>query len=717
MNIDTSKANPYKIPLYCVFPCLIFGIVEYAVNIYAHPWILHNIGKFIPGIAIYAICGLLIGILFGLIYHVSTNRVNERLKALKEVHFYLAVFLALLTFIYLYCKFYFVFGFSGFMRSKFAYMSRFTYMSMGLIIFSLIFGLLVYLFLRKRKYPVKDFFVLSIAWITFTVIGSYINFELKQNILSNLLAVVGAVGLYFVLHYILPRLSRTKGLVLGILIFVGVFAGAWGKDYRLNQKKREKISRKLGLINKKELLAAQKPNIILFSPDTLRADHLSCYGYKNIKTPNIDKIADEGVLFTNCVSHAPWTLPAFTSVLTSLYPTSNRIDAQGLGNYSEYASYVVISSVVWLQEVLKDIGYTTQAFVNNPWLEGARGFSKGFDDYCNLNKGTERVELAHSFLWRSIIFYLSGDQYRSETQVITEKSLEWLESQPKQPFFLWIHTYDPHHPYERIKRYFKFPNYRGNILDEKGVLHKYESEEIYPEEEQNIVKSLYDEEILQLDENVGLIMQKLEELNLTRNTLFIFVSDHGEEFWDRSNIFAMHGQTMHRELLQVPLIISFPGRLPSGIIKNVQVRGIDIMPTVLDILGVKQDFSLQGESMLPIIEGKDNRNRVAYSECLKPDKIYPGRKDISYSTGAYKLIYRVESKMMQLYDIVNDPYEKNDIINEELELAIELKNQLLTLIDNAEKLKQKLIEGAEDIGPIELDSQIREKLKALGYIQ
>jgi len=400
-------------------------------------------------------------------------------------------------------------------------------------------------------------------------------------------------------------------------------------------------------------------NIIIFTIDTLRADHLECYGYENIQTPNINRLAREGILFEYNIVQAPLTLPSHASILTGTYPLFHGMRDNG-GFYLE-EDYITIA------ETLKDFGFTTGAFVAAFVLDSRWGLDQGFDYYY------DNFDLSK---YKTIS--LDSVQRRGD-EVLTE-AYKWIEKNQQEKFFAWIHLYDPHTPYDPPEPY------KTQFRDRRY--------------------GLYDGEIAYVDQLMGEFREFMEEKDLLDKTVIVFTSDHGESLGEHQE--SAHGFFIYDAALRVPLIIRFPeNKFASKVIES-QVKSIDIMPTVLNLLGEPIPESVQGESFLPLIMGKEERERPsAYSETYWPRYHYGWSELKSLRKGQYKYI---DAPRPELYDVLEDPGEVDNIVNRKATLGHEMKRELEALIDRFSA------EGIEDAGPKKIDNDSLVKLQALGYI-
>jgi len=380
-------------------------------------------------------------------------------------------------------------------------------------------------------------------------------------------------------------------------------------------------------------------NLVLIGVDTLRRDHLGCYGYHRNTSPNIDGLARRGVLFENVVSTCPWTLPAFATVFTSLYPTQHG--ATG-------ARTPMRTSFPTLASLLKDNGYATGAIINAPYLKARFKVDRGFDLY-QMPPSDGRV-----------------------ADGTTEDALKWIEENKEHPFFIFVHYFDPHIPYSPPAPYDTLfdPDYTGtmkmaNIPNGLPRLRSRGFREMAAasDADWNHIRSLYDGEIAFADEAIGSLLKGLDERDLTRNTLIVFLSDHGEEFYEHGGF--EHGHTLFDELIKVPLIFSLPGRFLEDVRMARQVRLVDVEPTILELLGITAGTRLEGVSLAPLLAGGGGVQ--GGGDCLLPpgigyaEALLYGEEKKSVTAHPWKLIYDMKSGDMSFYNLEEDPGELEDL--------------------------------------------------------
>ncbi len=373
-------------------------------------------------------------------------------------------------------------------------------------------------------------------------------------------------------------------------------------------------------------------NVLLLTIDTLRADHLSSYGYPRQTSPAIDGLAARGVLFDNAFTYWPKTRGSFAAMFTSLYAAQNGLTVRDrdLPDYNET-----------LAEALKDAGYSTAAAVDNGNLDRALGFAQGFDRY-------EQV-------------WLTGETEEERTEHLSSFAINFLTSyEETRPFFLWIHYVNPHTPYEPpedLLNAFRNDDVvpRGPELERVVGYHGGVNRRlaVAGESHWGDYVDRYDAEIAFADRHVGRVLDALEESTHRDSTLVVFTSDHGESLGEHDYFFD-HGYDLFDPSLRIPLILSFPGILPQGEIVQSAVSTLDIFPSVLDLAQVTFPPGLQGRSLLPVVRRSQDRlhDRLFFQN---------DRHQVGISNGRLKLIFYPETphtkSRHELYDTWRDPAE------------------------------------------------------------
>ncbi len=399
--------------------------------------------------------------------------------------------------------------------------------------------------------------------------------------------------------------------------------------------------------------AATPANVVFITIDTLRPDHLGCYGDKQIRTPNIDTLAADGTRFERAYTAVPVTLPSHTVIFTGTYPT--------LSGVHDFAANKLSPTQATLASVLKDNGYTTGAVIGSAVLDSRFGLNHGFDfyyDHFDFNR------LQESNL----------DEMERPGNIVADVTLDWLSKNYQKKFFLWMHLYDPHYPYRPPAPYSE--EYRDRP---------------------------YDGEIAFADAQVGRLIEFLKNKGLYQNTLIILSGDHGESLGEHGE--KTHGFFIYNATLHVPLIIHLPGDMHARTVQNL-VNLADIMPTVLAALNIQLPAHVQGQSLLPIISPKKEDNaRSLYAETFLPRLHFNWSELRGVETENYHFI---NAPKPELYDLRKDPGETHNLFAEKKAVTEEMRVRLAKLI-------QQYTAGQELAEKTGLDPVLMERLKSLGY--
>lgn len=449
---------------------------------------------------------------------------------------------------------------------------------------------------------------------------------------------------------------------------------------------------------------AQAPNVVLISIETLRADHLSAHGYSRLTSPYIDRLASMGTLFTKAYSASSWTVPSHMTMLTSLPSLLHGMD--GVGKTLD-------SARVTLAERFRDSGYQTAGFVSGPTLHSAFGFSQGFDLYENLSGIPEADYQGRpnntSQAWETAHGIVTGPRVRNAVG-------EWLKTKAESPFFLFVHLWDPHfdyipdYPYDTMFD----PDYKGRF-DFSRLSRNKRINSRMPAAEKHHLVALYDGEIAATDAVVGQLVQALEREGFDDNTLIVITSDHGDEFFEHGN--KGHSKTLYEEMIHVPLIFHFPGRVKAGQrIEQAIFGSVHLMPTILALVGIDPGSEAVGRDLSSVLLGeRPPRGLYAFSRLalLRRFPLYAVR------TQDRKYILRQTRANPPDFDIVfynldEDPGEKRPIsaLDEE---ARRVAAHFRKLIDDYSSAAKALpIEGSQEAP---LDERTQENLRSLGYIR
>ncbi|MBI3483684.1 MAG: sulfatase-like hydrolase/transferase [Acidobacteria bacterium] len=404
--------------------------------------------------------------------------------------------------------------------------------------------------------------------------------------------------------------------------------------------------------------AGEPPNIVLITIDTLRADHLGCYGYQQIRTPHIDGLAVEGVRFTKAYTPVPITLPSHTVMLTGAYPTRT-----GMHDFSGNRLHPAQPT---LAAILRKRGYATGAVVGSAVLDSRFGLHRGFDYYYD-NFDFSRLDERNL------------DAMERPGNQVVDRGLAWLEHNRKQDFFLWLHLYDPHHPYDPPAPY--------------NVQYK-----THP----------YDGEIAFVDSQVGRLVRYLKEKGLYERTLIVVVGDHGEGLGEHGE--STHGLFLYDSTLRVPMIFRLPAsRAPRAKIVDNAVSLADLLPTILQFLDLPIPKEVQGRSLLPLLRGQaDLPSEGIYAETYLPRIHFNWSELRSIHFGRYHFI---DAPKAELYDVAADPREIRNLFSQKKAAANELRKRLTQLIRQYSASAEE--PTAEKTG---LDPALMERLKSLGYV-
>jgi arylsulfatase A-like enzyme len=430
---------------------------------------------------------------------------------------------------------------------------------------------------------------------------------------------------------------------------------------------------------------SRRPNIVLFILDTVRPDHLAPYGYAFIATPNLSRLADEGTLFETAVAQAPITSVSHASIFTGLLPMRH-----GLRSFESQLAEK--PDVVPLAAHLKAAGFVTAAIVASAALSPFYGLDAGFDIYHQIEsdffypfRSCPSAVLAWALDEVGIV--PNRNTYRPYP-LITNDALRFLDAYADRPFFLWVHYFDAHSPYGGKRAHQRKEHHPGrSSLDRFRLTYRYDSE------------------IVGVDAGVGRVIETLEARGLLDRTIVAVVADHGEGLGEHS--YVGHARRVYEEQLRIPLILRYPDRIPAGRRVDTQVRGIDLMPTLLELAEVPVPPGLDGESLMPFLDARGRTpDRFSFSEVMMDgDRIHL----LAASDGRYKLI-RDRAGRIELFDLDSDPGEEIDL-SEELPA---IREALMASLDAY--LATANDAGLEDNKP-ELDDSLHDQLRALGYMQ
>jgi len=433
--------------------------------------------------------------------------------------------------------------------------------------------------------------------------------------------------------------------------------------------------------------------VVLVLLDTVRADRLGCYGYDRRPTsPNLDALAAGGVRFSQTVASAPWTLPSVASILAGQY--SERV-------FKKTLSFSVV-------DALHDAGIETAAFTEGGFVSKAFDFDRGFDQW--VEEEGEVQLLKHG---------QARDPNKSGGIERTFAAAErWLGQRHPGRFFLLVHTYEAHTPYEshaftegldagRVGEVFSLSHVR-QVEEQKVVLTDSETE---------YIGALYDGDIASADRHVGRLIRKIEKLGMADRVAVIVTSDHGEELGRHyPHNTGDHGHALLDTMMLVPLIVHDPTKSYAGSVIDAQVRTVDILPTVADLMQVPLEAPLDGRSLLPLMRGDETDERVALMGQTKAGPVRVGVRSLAHKYISTVGIIGRRMKPLdplppprQLYDLTADP--------EELENLVELRPELAATLDELVEATHpgKNVQISPELAD-EVDAELLERLRSLGYV-
>ena len=523
---------------------------------------------------------------------------------------------------------------------------------------------------------------------------------------------------------IAPKISVIGTLVI-VILFVISFVGSGGRmaagdmDYRSGKSDR--------------------PNILLIVMDTVRADHLSCYGYPMKTTPFLEKMAEESAIFNNAFATAPWTLPSHATLFTGLYLSLHNTHGEHFWLDNSYRT---------LAEMLYDNGYQTISFSNNDYITSYHNLVQGFERSWYKGRWTDDMTLLQS-LGNSVVSTFSWFWYRIQDNIlvkimknpvsirdypnaaVTNKAIsEWLDHgrDESRPFFIFINYMDAHLPYnpndETARLFFSEEELEASYRQElrfPPIEHCLDmSKGGYTKADIRIIKTLYDACIRYLDSELEKLFKKLINLGRYDDTLIIITSDHGEYLGTRNRL--AHGLGLHEELLHVPLIIRYPKLFEGGTRYDTLVSLIDIPETILSFAKINERSKGMPETQLLFDLKEDSRPSVfgefrfplhlLINSSLRDDNssLFVEQKTIRDQT--HQLIWKSRGEF-EFYNVVDDPLQVNNIYSRDIEKAAMMKQQLLYWSKSLYYIPSSAKENI-DVSKKETFELI-DRLRAMGY--
>jgi len=397
-------------------------------------------------------------------------------------------------------------------------------------------------------------------------------------------------------------------------------------------------------------------NLLLVTLDTTRADRIHAYGFDGVETPSVDRLAREGVLFEQAVSPAPLTLPAHSSMFTGKFPPAHGVRDNG--------GFFLDERETTLAERLQASGFTTGGFVGDYVLDHKWGIAQGFQTYFDDFDLSKYQSLSLG----------SVDRPGNE---VADKALAWLDRVGSKRFFGWVHFYDAHSPYDPPEPFKS--RYAGHP---------------------------YVGEIAFVDSQVGRLLDYLDAHHLANHTIVVVMGDHGESLGEHGE--ATHGFFVYQATMHVPLVMRAPFETMTGRRVADTVRSVDLLPTLLDLLGVSTRERFEGTSLVPLMTGtKKELGLAAYSEAIYP-RFHFGWSDLrALTSGRYTF---VAAPRPELYDLQQDPGEQHNVYPERQALGDRMNQELVAL-------EQRMsASAAAPKAAVEVDPDARARLAALGYV-
>ncbi len=436
----------------------------------------------------------------------------------------------------------------------------------------------------------------------------------------------------------------------------------------------------------------QPPNVLLITVDTLRSDHVSCYGYHLRTSPNIDKLASEGVRFDHAHTTIPLTGPAHFSLLTATYPQENGARINGIAYHDK-------ARLLFLPQILRRFGYRNAAFVSAwPLTSRLTHMDEWFDHYDE--------DLSRSYQM------FNSSRYAED---VTPRAVSWMQANEHRPFFMWVHYFDPHEPYH-LRESFANPEQIG----EPAI-----SPELENDDARQRIRE-YDSEIGYADYYIGHLLRTLDQMKLRDSTLVVLVADHGESLGEHN--YVGHGRQLYDPIVRIPLIMRFPGVIPPGKVVRREVSLLDVAPTMADLAAKPRNGRLElpvplgGRSLAATVRGGPEP-----SERIVRFVTFAGRKGfmpqflmnifldldglplkMGHKLGARKVIWTPEDDALEIFDVGKDPYELS--AKTPAERTPQYKAEV-------SRMRRWFKSTAGEEGENRMTAKDMEILKSLGYVQ
>ena len=434
--------------------------------------------------------------------------------------------------------------------------------------------------------------------------------------------------------------------------------------------------------------AVSRPNILLISVDTLRADHVSHLGYSRQTTVCIDQLANTGVTFTRTYAASAWTGASHASLLTGFYPPVHLLDDQEKKLPPHFPT---------LAQSLRDLGYYTKAIVSGPMVDARLGFAQGFDDYDDRSykNAVDFQALRDQVNFPGITEQSAREEillYKIQTAEVARKSAEeFITKPPREPWFLFLHFWDVHADYRPPAMFDVFGTGYSGAMD-GNIKNTTVNAQMPPKDLQRFI-SLYDGEVRWTDHQIGTLLKKMKDLKIEENTCVALCSDHGEEFFEYGN--KGHGHHLHNLLVNVPLVFRWPRKVIQGLRTEVPVSLVDVAPTLIEVAGGRPSPLLQGSSLLPVLAGKSESRlaTVQYGSLF-----FRGKSQISRIEYPFKLIQEAKTGELFLFNMAEDPAEKLNLSAQMPEAAKNYADDLKRWWEECQAIRGQLPIPAQSVG-------------------
>ncbi|MFH1998850.1 MAG: sulfatase [Planctomycetota bacterium] len=444
-------------------------------------------------------------------------------------------------------------------------------------------------------------------------------------------------------------------------------------------------------------------NLIILSIDTLRPDHLGCYGYRRPTSPTIDRFARENVLFKHVYSQSPYTLPSHVSLFTSQYPTTH-------GVYQE--EHKIHDETDLLSEVLAKQGLATASFCNGGFLSHEYGFSQGFDLYCEVDPLGDRYMDGHA---------LNPNRLSDGSSGSLNMAFEWAEKHKETPFFLFLHTFMVHDflPPRELAEAFNVgisSDINPSSEERYKLAHEYYRKNGWTEKERTYFINMYDASIRAADDMFGELLAFLEKTGLKDNTLIVLTSDHGEEFMEHGG--NGHSYTIYNELIKIPLMMRIPGTIPMPVEIESVVNQVDILPSVLELMDERGIPFSQGRSFVFMLRACEGSDRTVFAEVDLNDRskrscvIKDGWKYIK-GDSTQTLVFPAPAEV-ELFHLSDDPGEQKNVADANPEVQEELKAIIEKMREDIGKFNETM--NVKRDSSKKMSKKLQDVLRRQGYL-